>query len=1089
MNGISYVARPLEDELPEPVLMERGRQARTDGDRRAALSFFLRAVASSNIPAHIPPRLEAATELRELGRLAEAEALYAEIHARDPGHLWAWMGLGHCARRRGDRAAALDCFQKARGANKTPTQFAPHLECATELRELGRIAEAEQLYAEIHAVDPGHIWAWMGLGHSARRRGDRAAALGCFQKARDANKTPTQFAPDLEAATELRELGRVAEAERLYGDVHAQAPAHVAALMGLGQCARRRGDRAAAIAAFEKAMAASAPAKNFGPHQAMAAELRMQGRITEAEDLYREILAQLPDSASALVGLGGCARHLGQHEAALGYFEQAAAQAAAADKAPALESIRELCLLGRFDEAERRAQALHDSDPGNPAFIISLGQVARAAGRNLAALQRFCSAEAIAATAGPPSALLSAGLEIINELRGFGRPAEAAARCKTLLTANPTNPHVMAALGHCHRQLGRRDEAWLAFQAAIRLDPLNLNLQLQIVAEQRDRGETLHALRLLEDMGLANPHDPQVFVERARVYRQQDRLDEALAELRCAIALSPLRADSRLELADTLRALGRPEEARDHVEQVLAALPHQPRAMEILADLARAGMDYDTAESLLRRSVALTPERPGAQLSLARLLQQLGRLDEAMACVEAATAAFGKAPDIMVQHVVILIEMGRWETALAMAREASASAPWHMGLWEQWCRLACLHEDRAVIETCFAKTPAQTQRERAQLAFFRGIDAGSLWRLEEAIAWQKEALTLNPQHGAALQELGRLSLLTLDIETTRRCLQSSARLSASMNRLQGRSPNISQTHLGQLVDEFRIDTALLEALRPILREPPALRVAGLLRLQRRHPESTAVAVMLLIALRQADSHPPPNAEAPARIPRRIVQFWDSAEPPEDLAPLRDSWRTMNPGYSYELFNERTAGQFLLRFCGIDVFAAFMRAREPAQKADLFRLGFLAVNGGVYVDCDDRCLTPLDRWLPRGASMVAYQEDFGTLGNNFLAASTRAPVILRALQNATAAVNRGDADVLWLSTGPGALSRAFAQVMAERVEAPLAMLEEVALLDRGALLQVSHIHARAGYKVTARHWMHTALGRSHVAVTRAFVPVD
>jgi hypothetical protein len=53
-----------------------------------------------------------------------------------------------------------------------------------------------------------------------------------------------------------------------------------------------------------------------------------------------------------------------------------------------------------------------------------------------------------------------------------------------------------------------------------------------------------------------------------------------------------------------------------------------------------------------------------------------------------------------------------------------------------------------------------------------------------------------------------------------------------------------------------------------------------------------------------------------------------------------------------------------------------------------------------------------------------------LGNNFIAATAAHPVITRAVELAAAAMNRDDKDLVWLSTGPGLFTRAFAQVWAE-----------------------------------------------------------
>ena len=60
-------------------------------------------------------------------------------------------------------------------------------------------------------------------------------------------------------------------------------------------------------------------------------------------------------------------------------------------------------------------------------------------------------------------------------------------------------------------------------------------------------------------------------------------------------------------------------------------------------------------------------------------------------------------------------------------------------------------------------------------------------------------------------------------------------------------------------------------------------------------------------------------------------------------------------------------------------------------------------------------------LPPDAEFVGYQEDHGTLSNNFLAVVPNHPVICLALQLASEAVNRRDSDSVWLYTCSGALS--------------------------------------------------------------------
>jgi mannosyltransferase OCH1-like enzyme len=143
------------------------------------------------------------------------------------------------------------------------------------------------------------------------------------------------------------------------------------------------------------------------------------------------------------------------------------------------------------------------------------------------------------------------------------------------------------------------------------------------------------------------------------------------------------------------------------------------------------------------------------------------------------------------------------------------------------------------------------------------------------------------------------------------------------------------------------------------------------------------------------------------------------------------WKDLNHDHAYDDFDLLSADKWLEVSLPAAVTSAYRRAREPEQKGDIFRLAWLAREGGIYVSAQDCCLKPISALLPEAASLVVYQDDFAVLGTNFIAAAPSNPVITTALRLAVDAVNRGDSDIGWLSTGPALLTRAFAQFAAER----------------------------------------------------------
>jgi tetratricopeptide (TPR) repeat protein len=197
--------------------------------------------------------LEKVAELRDLGRLDEAEAVCRNLLADSPHNVSALVQLGHCAQKRGDRATALARFQAAAAAN--PDDPWPHVYAGNELREMNRLDEAESSYRQAGTTGPGGLQALIGLGHCAQLRGDHAEAAARFQEAAAAN--PDDPWPRLHAGDAFRELGQLDDAEAAYHRAGTAGHAGFHALMKLGHSAQFRGNHVAALAHFEAAASAN----------------------------------------------------------------------------------------------------------------------------------------------------------------------------------------------------------------------------------------------------------------------------------------------------------------------------------------------------------------------------------------------------------------------------------------------------------------------------------------------------------------------------------------------------------------------------------------------------------------------------------------------------------------------------------------------------------------------------------------------------------------------------------------------------------------------------------------------------------------
>lgn len=118
---------------------------------------------------------------------------------------------------------------------------------------------------------------------------------------------------------------------------------------------------------------------------------------------------------------------------------------------------------------------------------------------------------------------------------------------------------------------------------------------------------------------------------------KKNRLDEAEAELRAALALHHDHAEAWMTLGRALEKQDRPDEALAAYEK---ARELDPKDAEIARRLgqALAATDASRAESLLREALKLDPRDPYASVSLADLLSERGETAEARQLYEKAVA-------------------------------------------------------------------------------------------------------------------------------------------------------------------------------------------------------------------------------------------------------------------------------------------------------------------------------------------------------------------------------------------------------------------------------------------------------------------
>jgi tetratricopeptide (TPR) repeat protein len=878
----------------------------------------------------------------------------------------------------------------------------------------------------------------------------------------------------LNAANQLRDSSRLPDAKAAYEAVLLRAPNNAWARNGLGQVLRLLGDAAGALAHFEAAAAAAPEHISFMLD--IANVFRDCARFPEAEATYRTVLKKDSNNAWACNGLGQVLGALGDHTGALAQFK-AAAEIAPENLGFKLDVANVLRDSARLSEAGAQYRVILDNAPNDPWAHNGLGQVLRALGDRLAALAQF-----EAAVASDPSHI-GFRLDLANLLRDSFRFTAAIAEYRRVLEKAPQSAWALNGIGQVLRAIGDQTGALAHFEAAAAADPHHLSFKLDVVLLLRDLGRFAEAGMIVDAILVAKPDSLDGLLHRGALRRWRGDHQGAIASFNEASQRHPKSIRPLIETAIEERLIGRPDASLKLLERALELDPSDLWAMMELAEHRWLEEDIDRALTLSRRAMLMHPNSVWPYLNTCRALSDLGLTEEALQLLNSAEASLGRHPDLVARRISVLRQAGEWPSARSAAQDGIAVYPGRFALWQQLVEIDLELGNRDHAIKSLANAPTGSVRDAASVAILYGKLCENQWQLREAAEHYERAIMLNPECGDARAALARLSLLQLDVSASRRYLQSVMDLTSSALIARGHTLRASQSHLGQFLNEFELDQEALRRLISIRLLEPVDRLPALRHMVLEHPDYTPAAVCLFIALRQAGFLLWPRGRAIdnvplAKIPIRIIQYWDSKVPPDDVKAMMDSWSTQNPDAEYVRFDDISAQEFLMENSSVPVLQAYQSLDNFAQKADIFRLAYLFARGGIYADADDRAISSIKTIVPAEARFVACQEEHGTIGNNLLASAPESPVIGRALSLGVEAVNRGDRDMIWLMTGPGLLTRAAARVLSEGGEDLSLALREFVVLEPSELRRAVAPHRSARYKRTKSHWLRRQFSSAH-----------
>ena len=151
----------------------------------------------------------------------------------------------------------------------------------------------------------------------------------------------------------------------------------------------------------------------------------------------------------------------------------------------------------------------------------------------------------------------------------------------------------------------------------------------------------------------------------------------------------------------------------------------------------------------------------------------------------------------------------------------------------------------------------------------------------------------------------------------------------------------------------------------------------------------------------------------------------------------DSWKTINTGFDYRLYDDNDCIEFLKEHFTEEHVNIFNSLKAGAAKADFFRLCVLYIDGGVYSDVDMRCLVPVFSWIDPVDTFVIPKDgdnEVIDLFQAFIASTPQNPILLKSINKIIYNVkNKIHCDNIIKLSGPNMIGRVLNKYLKRKEE--------------------------------------------------------
>jgi len=507
---------------------------------------------------------------------------------------------------------------------------------------------AIEQYEQIVKIEPNSVEDHLLLGRLYRLNND-------LTKAESELKTAIKLDPNSEeAVTTLAILysdeGDTAHALQVLSSVPDGARS-AKLYAALGATYEQRKDYKSAIDAYKKAIMLDRD--NLDAIRGLAENLLNDGQADAALEQYRVIADANPEDAQSYLRIAEIYRRQGKYDQALENLKKADSMVP-----DSLEVSYNIAAVyeaqGRYDEAVKILQELvkktekptetsySQADRNNRAiFIERLATVYRQQENYQAAVDTFRKM----LTLGDDNAR-TGYQNIIDTYREAKLWPQATAAAKEAVQKMPNDRDLRMVLDSQLADTGDPEKPLADVRSLLKGKPEDreVYLRLAIMNTRLKRwSEAEQALAKAEELATKPEEREYVYFLRGDTLQRQKKFDEAEAEFRKVLAITP-------QSAATLNYLGymnadrgvKLDESLNYIKQALTIEPNSGAYLDSLGWAYFKQGKYDLAEESLTKASARMGSDPTVQEHLGDLFQKTGRLKQAAAHWERALAEWGK---------------------------------------------------------------------------------------------------------------------------------------------------------------------------------------------------------------------------------------------------------------------------------------------------------------------------------------------------------------------------------------------------------------------------------------------------------------